>query len=115
MFFFFYMNEKEKKVNTGRRHRHILGSQASRQEMPRGLAPCSLRFFFFFEMKIKCGYFLVVERTTLENLSSTSRVISRNGGYGCLLLNRRRAQCGPRVRLEHLGGTASLWSSLHQL
>lgn len=42
------MNEKEKKVNTGRRHRHILGSQASRQEMPRGLAPCSLRFFFFF-------------------------------------------------------------------
>lgn len=47
-FVFFYMNEKEKKVNTGRRHRHILGSQASRQEMPRGLAPCSLRFFFFF-------------------------------------------------------------------
>lgn len=42
------MNEKKKnKVNTGRRHKHILGSQASSQEMPRGLAPCSPRSFFW--------------------------------------------------------------------
>ena len=32
------------------------------------------------KMKIKCGYFRVVERTTLENLSSTSLVISRSWG-----------------------------------
>lgn len=45
---FFYMNEKESKVNTGRRHKHILESQASCQEMSRGLAPCSPKSFFFF-------------------------------------------------------------------
>lgn len=113
---FFYMDEKENKVNTVRRHKHILESQASCQKMSRGLAPCSPKsFFFFFLMKIKCGYFLVGERTTLENLSSTSHVISRSGGCGYLLLNRRRAQYGPRVRLENLGCTASLWFNLHQL
>lgn len=44
-----FLNEwKKNEVNTGRRHKHILGSQAS-QEMPRGLAPCSLRSFFWNE------------------------------------------------------------------
>lgn len=68
----------------------------------------------FFEMTIKCGYFLAVERTTLENLSSTSHVISRSGGTWVAPLNRRRAQCGPRVRLQDLSCTASLRPHLHQ-
>lgn len=47
--------------------------------MPRGWLP-AVWGPFFKKMKIKCGYFLVVERTTLENLSSTSHVISRSRG-----------------------------------
>lgn len=74
-----------------------------------------LFFFLKKKMKIKCGYFLVVERTTLENLSSTSHVISRSRGVGRLLLNRRSAQRHPRVGLESLSCTASLRSNLHQL
>lgn len=112
--YMFFKRMKEK-VSTGRRHNTFLGHKHLVRKCLEGWLPAVWGPFFFFEMKIKCGYFLVVERTTLENLSSTSHVISRSREDGCLLLNRRRAQCGPRVRLETLGCTASLRSHLHQL
>lgn len=99
-------------TNTFLGHKHLV-RKCLRDWLPAVWDP--LFFFFFFEMKIKCGDFLLVERTTLENLSSTSHVISRSGGLGCLPLNRRKAQHGPRVRLENLSCAASLRPNLHQL
>lgn len=116
------MNEKKKNkvnnrgedTNTFLGHKHLL-RKCLEDWLPAVQQGLFFSFFSFLEMKIKCGYFLVVERTTLENLSSTSHVISRKGGCKCLLLNRRSAQCGPRLRLENLSCTASLRSHLHQL
>lgn len=113
-------NAKENKVNTGTRQKHILGSQASSQEIPKRLAPSSLWGLFFFLFTF---FFLLKWKSNVatswqwkeQHLKIQAAPLMRFPGrvLGCLLLNRRNTQCASRIRLGNLDCTANPHSNLH--